>query len=242
VLRFEKVATEERTVHPLVRHGVALFGSPPREPWALDVSATSERAGRLFPEKPAGTLRVAFLSRIVPKKNLFGALEIVKTLEGRVSITIYGPAEDDSYWRRCQDLISEMPPGIIATHAGEIPHERVAEVLRLNDVFLFPTLGENFGHVICEALQAGCPPVISDQTPWRNLASHGAGWDLPIEDTETFRRVLQECVDMEANEYQMFRQRVARYGGEVSRDPAILDQNRSMLNLAVSRFQRPSAQ
>ncbi len=34
VLRFEKVAQEERTVHPLVRHGVALFGSPPRDPWA----------------------------------------------------------------------------------------------------------------------------------------------------------------------------------------------------------------
>ena len=33
VLRFEKVAQEERTIHPLVRHGVALFGSPPREPW-----------------------------------------------------------------------------------------------------------------------------------------------------------------------------------------------------------------
>jgi pSer/pThr/pTyr-binding forkhead associated (FHA) protein len=33
VLRFERVAPEERTVHPLVRHGVALFGSPPRDPW-----------------------------------------------------------------------------------------------------------------------------------------------------------------------------------------------------------------
>ncbi len=33
VLRFEKVAPEERTVHPLVRHGVSLFGSPPRDPW-----------------------------------------------------------------------------------------------------------------------------------------------------------------------------------------------------------------
>ncbi|HEX5061757.1 MAG TPA: FHA domain-containing protein [Kofleriaceae bacterium] len=33
VLRFERVAQEERTVHPLVRHGVALFGSPPRDPW-----------------------------------------------------------------------------------------------------------------------------------------------------------------------------------------------------------------
>ena len=34
VLRFELVEAEERTVQPLVRHGVALFGSPPREPWA----------------------------------------------------------------------------------------------------------------------------------------------------------------------------------------------------------------
>jgi len=33
VLRFERVTPEERTVHPLVRHGVALFGSPPRDPW-----------------------------------------------------------------------------------------------------------------------------------------------------------------------------------------------------------------
>lgn len=33
VLRYEKVDAEETKVHPLIRHGVALFGSPPREPW-----------------------------------------------------------------------------------------------------------------------------------------------------------------------------------------------------------------
>lgn len=33
VLRFELVPAEERAVRPLVRHGVSLFGSPPREPW-----------------------------------------------------------------------------------------------------------------------------------------------------------------------------------------------------------------
>jgi pSer/pThr/pTyr-binding forkhead associated (FHA) protein len=33
VLRYERVDPEESKVHPLVRHGVALFGSPPREPW-----------------------------------------------------------------------------------------------------------------------------------------------------------------------------------------------------------------
>jgi hypothetical protein len=46
VLRFEIVAAEERTVHPLVRHGVALFGSPPRDPW-----------GRLFQLVPSGGYR-----------------------------------------------------------------------------------------------------------------------------------------------------------------------------------------
>ncbi|MBA3462600.1 MAG: FHA domain-containing protein [Deltaproteobacteria bacterium] len=33
VLRYETVDPEETKVHPLIRHGVALFGSPPREPW-----------------------------------------------------------------------------------------------------------------------------------------------------------------------------------------------------------------
>lgn len=46
VLRFERVETEESRLHPLVRHGVALFGSPPREPW-----------GRLLQMIPSGGYR-----------------------------------------------------------------------------------------------------------------------------------------------------------------------------------------
>jgi pSer/pThr/pTyr-binding forkhead associated (FHA) protein len=46
VLRFEKVDVEERVVTALVRHGVAMFGSPPREPW-----------GRLLQILPSGGYR-----------------------------------------------------------------------------------------------------------------------------------------------------------------------------------------
>jgi pSer/pThr/pTyr-binding forkhead associated (FHA) protein len=46
VLRFERVDPEEAKVYPLVRHGVALFGSPPREPW-----------GRLVQIVPSGGYR-----------------------------------------------------------------------------------------------------------------------------------------------------------------------------------------
>ena len=38
VLRYERVDPEETKVHPLIRHGVALFGSPPREPWGRFVA------------------------------------------------------------------------------------------------------------------------------------------------------------------------------------------------------------
>jgi pSer/pThr/pTyr-binding forkhead associated (FHA) protein len=46
VLRFEKVEPDEKQPDPLVRHGVALFGSPPREPW-----------GRLLQMLPSGGVR-----------------------------------------------------------------------------------------------------------------------------------------------------------------------------------------
>ena len=46
VLRFERVTADERTVTPLVRHGISLFGSPAREPW-----------GRLFQLIPSGGYR-----------------------------------------------------------------------------------------------------------------------------------------------------------------------------------------
>jgi hypothetical protein len=46
VLRFEHVDDDEKSAHPLVRHGVALFGSPPRKPW-----------GRLIQMLPNGGVR-----------------------------------------------------------------------------------------------------------------------------------------------------------------------------------------
>lgn len=46
VLRFERVDADEKQPDPLVRHGVALFGSPPREPW-----------GRLLQMLPSGGVR-----------------------------------------------------------------------------------------------------------------------------------------------------------------------------------------
>ena len=38
------------------------------------------------------------------------------------------------------------------------------------DLFALPTLGENFGHAIAEALAVGCPIAVPQTTIWTSLA------------------------------------------------------------------------
>jgi glycosyltransferase involved in cell wall biosynthesis len=46
------------------------------------------------------------------------------------------------------------------------------EILHKYDLFILPTLNENFGHSIVESLSVGTPVLISDNTPWRSSASY----------------------------------------------------------------------
>ena len=126
-------------------------------------------------------MRVAFLSRISPKKNLQKAIEELCRVQSEIVFTIYGPAEDEVYWQKCQSTLKHLPPNVKWNYAGDVPTEKVQEVLSGNDVFLLPTLGENYGHVIFEALSVGCIPVISDRTPWHEITERSAGYELPLD-------------------------------------------------------------
>jgi glycosyltransferase involved in cell wall biosynthesis len=153
------------------------------------------------PAKEAGTLRVVFLSRIARKKNLDGAIEMLRGVTGRVEFTIYGPREDEAYWGECAGLMATLPANVTVRHGGILPHDQVAAALAGHDLFFFPTRGENFGHVILEALLAGLPVLLSDRTPWRRLEEAGAGWDLDLSDREGFRAVIDMCVAMNGTDF-----------------------------------------
>jgi glycosyltransferase involved in cell wall biosynthesis len=113
----------------------------------------------------------------------------------------------------------------------------VLRVLERYHLLLFPSLGENFGHVVLEALLAGCPPLVSDRTYWRGLAEKGVGWDLPLDAPEPFRDVLRTCIAMDDAQFQALSQRARRHGMSAASDPEALEQNRSILLEAVARNQ-----
>lgn len=113
------------------------------------------------------SLRIAFISRISPKKNLDGLIRMLNKIDFPVTLDIYGPIEDVPYWKLCTSLISNLPKNIKVSSKEAIAPECVKNTFAKYDIFAFPTHGENFGHVIFEALCAGTQVLVSDQTPWQ---------------------------------------------------------------------------
>lgn len=186
--------------------------------------------------KKKGSIKILFLSRISRKKNLVGALKLLKDIKGKIQFDIYGPLEDKIYWAECEKIISTLPDNIQVHYRGRVSHDQVTGIMSDHDLFFFPTLGENFGHVILEALCAGCPVLISDQTPWRGLEEKGVGWDLSLEQPDRFREKLQLSIDMEDVEYLEWVERARKYGLQVSRNDKIVEMNKVLFLNSMRLF------
>ncbi|MDF2545689.1 MAG: hypothetical protein K0R93_587 [Anaerosolibacter sp.] len=163
-------------------------------------------------KKVEGELKVVFVSRIHPKKNLNQALDFFREIKGEVIFNIYGPIEDKEYWEKCKRSIASLPSNIRVEYQGVVKHEEIIKVFKKHHIFLFPTLGENFGHVISEAMIGGCPVIVSDQTPWRNLEKIGVGWDVEISNAKKYVQILQYLVNINGDKYKEISSRAFEYG------------------------------
>jgi glycosyltransferase involved in cell wall biosynthesis len=181
---------------------MALLGMPAtRVHVANNIKAMAPHHFRV-PEKKPGAARFAYLGRIAPIKNLHLALQFLAQQDGSIDFDVYGPADNDlTYWQQCQRMIATMPPHIRVNVHGVLDPALVTERLRMAHFFLLPTGGENFGHAILEALHAGLPALISDQTP--HLHHHAdAGWALPLEGHHAWHEAIKTCIEMDNAAYQ----------------------------------------
>ncbi|HET7233278.1 MAG TPA: glycosyltransferase [Longimicrobium sp.] len=202
------------------------FGADQKVVVAPDLPAPPPSAAPPRPPKRPGELRLAFVSRISRKKNLDGALRLLRGVEGRIVFDIYGPDEDAAHAAECRALAAES--GADVRFHGPVPQERVGEVLETAHAFFFPTHGENFGHVVLEALLAGCVPLLSDRTPWRGLAGEGIGWDLPLERPEEFRAALAALVAMDDADFRARAARAWEFGRDFSASAEVVDHTRHL--------------
>ena len=180
-------------------------------------------------------IKAVFISRISPKKNLGFALETFKSVQNPLVYDIYGPIEDQSYWQHCQSIIADLPSHIDVQYKGELTPEQVVPTLSSYDFFFMPTKGENYGHVIAEALCAGLPLLISDATPWRNLSEQSLGWDLPLDNPSAFSDAIDELALMNKKDHYEMRKNVLKWAINKFSQRDAIDANIAMFEYAANK-------
>lgn len=195
----------------------------------LPGGAAPANAAVAGPRKDGEPLRICFLSRVSPMKNLAYALDVLARVRVPVRFDIYGPLDDRRYWDECRSRISRLPANVVADYRGAVGHAEVLSVLARYDLFFLPTLGENYGHVICEALAAGTPVLIADTTPWRDLAESGVGWALPLSAPGAFAEKIEWLARAVCVERTRMRICALSYVKKMRDQGSAIESNRRML-------------
>ena len=148
-------------------------------------------------EKRKNELKIVFISRIQEKKNLLFAIEVVNQLKCKVIFDIYGPIENKTYWEKCLEEIKKSPNNIQIEYKNELSPIDVSETFSKYHCFFFPTKSENYGHVIPEALFAGCPVILSaETTPWDSIDGK-AGYIAKLYNHSKFVNILNKIADLD---------------------------------------------
>lgn len=150
------------------------------------------RKARTRAPRSAGPLRAVFASRLHPKKGLHILLAALAEVTEPVQLQVVGAFADGEYEEHCRSLARDLPAHVSVDFAGAAARDVVLERMHDADLMTFPTTGENFGHVIAEALSESCPVMCSDHTPWSAALSSGGGGVVSPNTPEAWAAAIDE--------------------------------------------------
>ncbi len=114
------------------------------------------------------TLRLLYLGRISPEKNLHTLLHALALINLPVSLTIVGKVYNEQYFKECIKLIKKMPTNITIDILKAIEKTEIENTIQLHHALVLPSLSENFGQAVVESLACGRPVIVSENTLWKD--------------------------------------------------------------------------
>lgn len=161
--------------------------------------------------KQADAVKFVFISRIQEKKNLLYAIEQIEKLEGDIVFDIYGPIEQQEYWKKCKYMIKKAKPNVKIEYKGALEPGTSRKVFSEYHCFVFPTLSENYGHVIAEAIASGCLLILSrGTTPWDDIEGKG-GWICTLGEDQQWINALKAIIKMNNDSYEKYVNTLSQY-------------------------------
>jgi glycosyltransferase involved in cell wall biosynthesis len=120
---------------------------------------------------------VLSLGRLHPKKGLDRLVRAWATIEAAYPawrLRIVGP-DELGYARKLAGLAMELKARRISFEKSLAGDAKIVAYQQA-DLFVLPSLNENFAITVAEALAAGTPVIATKGAPWRALESEGCGW------------------------------------------------------------------
>lgn len=182
-----------------------------------------------FRVKPKSEIvRFANVARISIEKGTLKMIKAFQNVKANIILDIYGPIYDESYWTECQEAIKLVPQNVTIAYKGSVASESIPDVLQQYDYFILLSEGENFGHAILEGLSAGCPVIISNNTPWQDLEAKNIGWDLAIDNVDNVSKVVNEICEISNEKYMMMSSAAFQYAKSFCEDADLIEQNKKL--------------
>ena len=151
---------------------------------------------REFPETQGRRL-LLFLSRIEPIKGATTLARSWAACAGEFPewhLVVVGPDERS----HLQEVLAILRDGDVlhrTTITGPLYGDRKTSAYLASELFVLPTISENFGLVIGEALSHRLPVITTTGAPWPGIVEHDCGWWIAPsqrELTATLREALSQ--------------------------------------------------
>jgi glycosyltransferase involved in cell wall biosynthesis len=147
-------------------------------------------------ERKSANRTVLSLGRIHPKKGLDRLLKawaLVEREKPNWSLRIVGPSEVGTK-ENLLLLVQKLSLSRVKIEAPQFGEGR-AQAFDDADLFVLPSINENFGMTVAEAQAAGVPVIASKGAPWSGLIDERSGWWVNTDPAE-FANALREAMSL----------------------------------------------
>ncbi|ROH91910.1 glycosyltransferase [Stagnimonas aquatica] len=154
-----------------------------------------------------------FLGRLHPKKQVDLLLRLWSELRPPGwQLLIAGEGAPD-YQQQLYALVAELGLGEQVRFLGLVSGATKQAWLEQSQLFLQPSLQENFGFAVAEALAAGLPALTCQGMPWSRLREQEAGWWVPA-DADSVRDALRQALSRSPEQLAAMGERARRLAAD----------------------------
>lgn len=138
-----------------------------------------------------GILNILFVGHIDYNKGVHYLLEALDKFDSvSIKLDMYGVYHSDS------DIFIEGVKKSNVHFHGFVTPDRLGDIYKEADVFIFPTTNDGYGFVVLEAMACGVPVLCSTNAGACELIEDGVnGFRFESGDVERIRELIQWCID-----------------------------------------------